>query len=81
LSEKLEQYDLRLEEILGYAEDHQILTANPLIQEILSKPEGKPPKNAKPSDINSLASIPKISIAQESSEDSDIQMDDSLFNE
>jgi Cdc6-like AAA superfamily ATPase len=81
LSEKLEQYDLRLEEILGYAEDHQILTANPLIQEILSKPEGKPPKNAKLSDINSLASIPKISIAQESSEDSDIQMDDSLFNE
>jgi len=48
LSDKREQYDLSLEEILRYVEANQLLTANPLIQEILSKPEGNPPKNAKP---------------------------------
>lgn len=81
LSDKREQYDLSLEEILRYVEANQLLTANPLIQEILSKPEGKPPKNAKPSDVNSFASIPKISKEPENSEFSDIEMDDSLLNE
>ena len=81
LSEKRDQYDLSLEEILCYAKEHQILTENPLVQEILSKPEGMPPKNAKPSDVNSHVNVPKSSKAQENSEDSDIPMDDSLFNE
>lgn len=81
LSEKREQYELSLEEILGYAKEHQLLTENPLIQEIMSKPEGMPPKNAKPSDVNSHVNVPKSSKAQENSEDSDIPMDDSLFNE
>jgi archaellum biogenesis ATPase FlaH len=78
LSEKREQYDLTLEEIFNYAKERKILTENPLIQEILSKPEGKPPKDARSSDINKLASIPKPSPVQESNEDSDIQMDDSF---
>ena len=81
LSDKKDQYELSLDKILCYAKEHQILTENPLIQEILSKPEGVPPKNAKPSDVNSHVNVPKSSKAQESNEDSDIQMDYSLFNE
>ena len=81
LAEKLEQYELTPEQVMEYVDSEKILTENALIKEILSKPEGKPPKNAKPSDINKLASIPQFLSVQNNGEDSDLQADDSLLTE
>lgn len=81
LAEKLEQYDLTSEQVIEYVDSEKLLTENALIKEILSKPEGKPPKNAKPSDINRLSSIPQPSSVQDNGEDVDLQADDSLLTE
>lgn len=81
LAEKLEQYELTPEQVMEYVDSEKLLTENALIKEILSKPEGKPPKNAKPSDINNLASIPQPSSVPDNGEDSDLQADDSLLTE
>jgi hypothetical protein len=81
LAEKLEQYDLTSEQVIEYIDSEKLLTENALIKEILSKPEGKPPKNTKPSDINKLASIPQSLSVQDNGGDSDLQADDSLLNE
>ena len=81
LAEKLEQYDLTSEQVIEYVDSEKLLTENALIKEILSKPEGKPPKNTKPSDINKLASIPQSLSVQDNGGDSDLQADDSLLNE
>ena len=81
LAEKLEQYELTPEQVMEYVDSEKLLTENALIKEILSKPEGKPPKNAKPSDINRLSSIPQPSSVQDNGEDGDLQADDSLLTE
>ncbi|CAN1213467.1 Metal-dependent hydrolases of the beta-lactamase superfamily I [Tumidithrix helvetica PCC 7403] len=81
LAEKLEQYELTPEQVMEYVDSEKLLTENALIKEILSKPEGKPPKTAKPSDINKLASIPQSLSVQDNSEDIDLQADDSLLTE
>lgn len=77
LTEKLEQYELTQEQIIEYVERERFLTSNALIQEIMSKPEGKPPKNMKPSDINKLASIPQSLPVQDNSEE--VNLDDNSF--
>lgn len=69
------------EQVIEYVDSEKLLTENALIKEILSKPEGKPPKNAKPSDINRLSSIPQPSSVQDNGEDVDLQADDSLLTE
>jgi len=81
LTEKLEQYELTQEQIIEYVERERLLTSNALVQEIMSKPEGKPPKNMKPSDINKLASIPQSLLVQDNSEEGNLQDDDSLLTE
>ena len=81
LAEKLEQYELTPDQVMKYVDSEKLLTENALIKEILSKPEGKPPKNAKPSDINRLANIPQSLSIEDNGGDSDLQADDSLLNE
>lgn len=81
LADKLEQYELTPEQVKEYVKSKKLLTENALIKEILSKPEGTPPKNAKPSNINNFASIPQSLSVQDNGEDSDLQADDSFLTE
>jgi hypothetical protein len=46
LQNRLEDYEIKLDEFSNFLKEKRIIIDNPLIREILSKPSGKPPKVA-----------------------------------